>query len=160
MSMPSQHPRAAEIDRVARLLMNAWAKAEPSHGVTLHPTSYIATFVDMARAIVEDRYGRDDESVTASVWYMHDNHTFTRLRGTVDDIVTQARELGVKSPYGMLGPLRLLAPNGQILETVGKSIHARAGGFDEPELIEWRSAVVSSLGATGALEKALAGDDQ
>lgn len=55
MSSRSNHPQRDEIDRVARLLMAAWAKSEPDHGVTLHPQSYIATFVDMARAVVEDR---------------------------------------------------------------------------------------------------------
>lgn len=51
-----QHPHVDEINRIARLLMEAWAKAEPNHGVTLYPCSYIATFVDMAKAVVEDRY--------------------------------------------------------------------------------------------------------
>lgn len=55
MSCRSKHPQADEIDRVARLLMDVWAKAEPAHPVTKYPVSYIATFVDMARAIVEDR---------------------------------------------------------------------------------------------------------
>ena len=55
MSERSKHPQADEIDRVARLLMEVWAKAEPAHPVTKYPVSYIATFVDMARAIVEDR---------------------------------------------------------------------------------------------------------
>lgn len=30
-------------------LLAAWSKAEPSHGVTLHPESYRATFFDLAR---------------------------------------------------------------------------------------------------------------
>lgn len=55
MSMRSNHPQRDEIDRVAGILMDAWAKAEPDHGVTKYPTSYIATFADMARAVVEDR---------------------------------------------------------------------------------------------------------
>lgn len=44
-----------EIDRVAKLLMDAWAKAEPDHNVTKYPVSYVATFADMARAVVEDQ---------------------------------------------------------------------------------------------------------
>ena len=55
MSCRSKHPQAEEIDRVARLLMDAWANAEPNHPVTKFPVSYIATFVDMARSVVEDR---------------------------------------------------------------------------------------------------------
>ena len=53
--------KRAEIDRIAKLLIDAWAKAEPDHRVTLYPTSYIATFVDMARAVVEDRFPGDSE---------------------------------------------------------------------------------------------------
>src|SRR5690606_37447440 len=49
-----------EINRIARMLMDAWAKAEPSHAVTLHHVSYIATFVDMARAVVADRGAERD----------------------------------------------------------------------------------------------------
>jgi len=55
MSMRSNHPQRDEIDRIARILMDVWAKAEPEHGVTKYPVSYIATFVDMAKAVVEDR---------------------------------------------------------------------------------------------------------
>ena len=39
-----------DVDFLATVLKSAWDKAEPSHGVTLHPVSYWATFVDMARA--------------------------------------------------------------------------------------------------------------
>lgn len=53
--MRSSHPQRDEIDRVAKILIAAWAKAEPTHPVTLHPVSYVATFADMARAVVEDR---------------------------------------------------------------------------------------------------------
>ncbi len=55
MSMRSNHPKAAEINHIAQILIDAWAKAEPDHGVTLHPVSYVATFADMARAVVEDQ---------------------------------------------------------------------------------------------------------
>lgn len=43
--------REVEVGRVARVLMDAWARAE---GKPVTP-SYIATFADMARAVVEDR---------------------------------------------------------------------------------------------------------
>lgn len=43
--------RDAEADRVARLLMEAWEQAEGAPvGI-----SYVATFVDMARAVIRDR---------------------------------------------------------------------------------------------------------
>jgi len=48
-----EHPREpTEVDRIAKLLMEVWAKAEPKSDVTLYPVSYIASFVDMARAVV------------------------------------------------------------------------------------------------------------
>jgi hypothetical protein len=55
VSQRGSHPQRDEIDRIAKILIDAWARAEPDHGVTLHPVSYAATFVDMARAVVEDR---------------------------------------------------------------------------------------------------------
>ena len=51
--MSDEHPREpTEVDRIAKLLMEVWAKAEPKSDVTLYPVSYIASFVDMARAVV------------------------------------------------------------------------------------------------------------
>jgi hypothetical protein len=44
-------PERAELDRVARLLMNEWERVE---GKPVNP-SYIATFVDMARVVIADR---------------------------------------------------------------------------------------------------------
>ena len=42
-----------EIDALARILMDAWAKAEgPDNLVVRHPASYVATFADMARAVL------------------------------------------------------------------------------------------------------------
>lgn len=46
---------AEEISRLAGILLAAWTKAEPNHLVTLYPTSYLATFTDMAKAILSDR---------------------------------------------------------------------------------------------------------
>ena len=43
--------RLAEVNRVARILMDAWEKVE---GKPVN-VSYVATFADMARAIVDDR---------------------------------------------------------------------------------------------------------
>lgn len=46
-----------EVNRVARLLCDAWEKAE---GKKVNP-SYIATFADMARAVIADRADDTDE---------------------------------------------------------------------------------------------------
>jgi hypothetical protein len=37
---------------MARVLMAAFAKAEPEHPITRYPTSFVATFADMARAAI------------------------------------------------------------------------------------------------------------
>ena len=47
-----------EVNRIAELLLDAWKKADPKSSVALHPTSYVATFADMAKAIIEDRNTR------------------------------------------------------------------------------------------------------
>ncbi|MBB4618638.1 hypothetical protein [Sphingomonas abaci] len=44
-----------EIDRIGTLLLNEWKRVDPSSGVALHPTSYIANFADMARVVIADR---------------------------------------------------------------------------------------------------------
>lgn len=45
-------PTEEQVNEVARVLKAAWDKAEPEHGVTLYPASYMATFADMARAVL------------------------------------------------------------------------------------------------------------
>lgn len=45
--------RKTRIEAISRILREAWDKAEPDDPVTLHPTSYQATFDDMARAVVD-----------------------------------------------------------------------------------------------------------
>lgn len=49
---PSQ-TRIDAVNKVALELFEAWSKAEPNHGVTKHPVSYMATFADMARHIID-----------------------------------------------------------------------------------------------------------
>jgi|GEM_PF-1011929 len=43
-------PSRFDVNELAQLLFDAWAKAEPEHSVTRHPMSYWASFCDMARA--------------------------------------------------------------------------------------------------------------
>lgn len=62
---PVEHS-PAEVDRVTLLLQAAWAKAEPEHGVTLHPSSYTATFVDLARTVLDDRARLVDTALGAA----------------------------------------------------------------------------------------------
>lgn len=41
-----------EIDRIAYILFDTFAKVEPKEGITRFPASYWATFADMARAVI------------------------------------------------------------------------------------------------------------
>jgi hypothetical protein len=41
------------INRMTKVLMEAWIKSAPRHSVTRYPTCYVATFVDMARAALD-----------------------------------------------------------------------------------------------------------
>ena len=88
--------------------------------------------------------------LTVAVWYMHDNHTFTQLHGDIDAVVERARKLGIESPWGMLGAARLLGPNDREMRSVGKGIHAK-NGFDEGELLSWRTAVLADEDAARLL---------
>jgi hypothetical protein len=82
--------------------------------------------------------------VSCSAWYMHDNHTFTRLLGDVPSMVAQARKLGIESPYGMLGGIRLFDHDEREVRTVGKSVHGRHG-LPEDELQAWALAAISDV---------------
>lgn len=45
----------AEVNRIATILFDTWKRVDPNSGVAKYPVSYVATFADMARAIVADR---------------------------------------------------------------------------------------------------------
>lgn len=45
-------PGTSPVDSLARVLMAAWVKADPMSAVVEYPASYVATFVDMARAVI------------------------------------------------------------------------------------------------------------
>lgn len=84
-------------------------------------------------------------------WYMHDNHTFTRLSGTtLDEILKSADELEAQSSYGMLCPVHLSA-GGREIRRVGPSAHSR-GGNDPKDVwnagkAAWRIAIESDADA-------------
>ena len=94
----------------------------------------------MSKTSLCEHCGQPVMAVDVSVWYMHDNHTFTRLKGTLDEIVAEARRLGAESPYGMLGPPIVTDANGRDLRRIGDGIHARVG-FAESDLLKWKETV-------------------
>lgn len=57
-------------------------------------------------------------------YYMHDNHTFSRLHGsTIDDVINNAETIAKESRCGMLCPPMLLA-GGKELRRLKKVAHA------------------------------------
>jgi hypothetical protein len=96
-----------------------------------------------------------DGAVSISLWYMHDNHTFTRLDGGIDAAIAKARELGVESPCGMLGKAVLVDAEGRDVRRVGNSIHAKHG-FTESDLLAWRESVLADAEAARLLALAVA----
>jgi hypothetical protein len=45
---------ATDVDRLAIFLMTAWGNADPArNAVSEHPVSFVATFADMARALLD-----------------------------------------------------------------------------------------------------------
>jgi hypothetical protein len=58
------------------------------------------------------------------IWYMHDNHTFTKLYGkTLTAVLKRADEVEAQSSYGMLCPAHVLQGK-QELRRVGPCVHA------------------------------------
>lgn len=51
----SQRDRLNEVNRIATILIDTWKRCDPNSGVAKNMASYVATFADMARAIVDDR---------------------------------------------------------------------------------------------------------
>lgn len=79
----------------------------------------------------------------ASIFYMHDNHTFTKLEGDTATILREARRLGKESPYGMLCPVILLHGKKEI-RRVGPHIHAQK---ELGDTAKWESAVFADADA-------------
>ncbi len=80
-------------------------------------------------------------------YFMHDNHTFTRLKGdTLDEVLAHADavEAGEHGSYGMLCPAKILHGKKDV-RSVGPTVHAR--GSRDPKdhwnagKVEWRKAL-------------------
>jgi hypothetical protein len=72
-----------------------------------------------------------------SVWYMHDNHTFTKLEGGLSDVLARAKLLGSKSTYGMLCPVSIIC-DGKEARKLKKCVHATTELGDTSE---WEAEV-------------------
>lgn len=75
-------------------------------------------------------------------YYMHDNHTFSRLHGTtIDEVLTAADAMAKESRCGMLCPPMLLA-RGKELRSLKEVVHAPCCGSDDSKWLagkaEWK----------------------
>lgn len=59
-----------EVNRLSVLLMRAWAAADPRTMVAQHPASFVATFADLARAVLA---ARGDAAPTEVEWGVRDD---------------------------------------------------------------------------------------
>lgn len=115
------------------------SRLAPTHG---SPHSVVITGV---RYVPENSENVPDR---ASVWYMHDNHTFTRLGGGVEAILREARRLGKESPYGMLCPVTLLRGDKEI-RRLKRCVHARK---ELGDTAEWEAEVRDDADALRLIE--------
>lgn len=65
MSEPIVVTDADQVNAIAWTLMAAFYKAEPNSNITKHPVSFVATFADMARAVVSEHRARSTASLEA-----------------------------------------------------------------------------------------------
>lgn len=88
-------------------------------------------------------------------YYMHENHTFTRLHGaTLDELLANADAIEAESSYGMLCPAILMHGDKEV-RRVGPAVHA--GSSKDPKdrwnagKGEWRKAMEEDAGVMRVL---------
>lgn len=79
-----------------------------------------------------EKCGAETVADRVSFWWMHDNHTFTKLVGGLDEIVNQANSLAQVSRYGMLCSAIVLAGDKE-LRRVGCKNGGRFSGGSVPQ---------------------------
>ncbi len=103
----------------------------------------------MSEVIIDGvRYVPDPQHADRmSIYYMHDNHCFTKLKGTtLDEILAHADEIkdGEWGSYGALCPVHLLSGNREV-RRVGDMVHAGSSkdskGKWEEGKAKWRKQV-------------------
>ncbi len=86
-----------------------------------------------------------DRADRTSCYWMWDNHTFSRLDGTIEEMIAQAVGYEEKDHWGMLCPVIVLAGQKE-LRRVGACTHGR-GDKDQSGFIEsieqWKSEILA-----------------
>jgi hypothetical protein len=82
------------------------------------------------------------ELMRLHAWFMHDDHTFSRLRGNLDETIKAAKVMLEESPYGALCPLTIVDDEGRDVRRVGQMVHSgydTGRTFNVGQMIAWRA---------------------
>jgi hypothetical protein len=84
------------------------------------------------------RYVPDNNINVASFWYMHDNHTFSRLKGsTLEELAESGFQHGLSSSDGSLCPVTIIGEDDKEKRRAGLMVHHSYRSTPE----QWRSEV-------------------
>src|SRR5690554_4273602 len=112
-------------------------------------------FIDGIKYVPEQQ-----KSQYISFWYMHDNHTFSRLDGnTLEELAESGYNFGLRSPCGMLCAPSIITHFSDFKKReetiVGKSVfHPFSGNLDEwkDEVNKWTNAIKDNPEALKLIE--------
>lgn len=92
----------------------------------------------------------ENEQMTAtdlSIYYMHDNHCFTKLKGnSIEDVLKEADRIENDSPFGALCPVTVLCGKKE-LRRVGPMVHSHGESkiaWEEGKKL-WREEIMRDL---------------
>jgi hypothetical protein len=95
-----------------------------------------------------------------SLWFMHDNHTFSRIEGrTIEEIAKHGYELGKEHSYGMLCQPRIVTVREgerNREQNVGITVHhsPRKDDYDwVSEVAKWKQAIEASPDAMKLIQE-------
>lgn len=98
-------------------------------------------------------YNEAMEPMHISCWFMHDNHTFTRLNATtIAELVEEARGIAKRRSYGSLCPVTVMRGEREVRQ-VGPMVHFHElGDAGDPKAVaEWIAACESDPDIRAAL---------
>ena len=106
----------------------------------------IQGLVNLQQQLLKEHDEYQDKNTPDSVnfYYMHDNHTFSKLYGTtVDEVMEACSKIRNKSPWGMMCPPILLRGTKEI-RRINHAVHCH--GIDKTkewnnELIAWKKEI-------------------
>jgi hypothetical protein len=87
----------------------------------------------------ESEYYNKYDILETTFWYMHDNHTFSEIKGkSLDEIKENYKKITIESPYGMVCSV-VISENGVRVRNVGENIHHHKG--KDIDFTKWENAI-------------------